>query len=498
MEEQKEQEYSAGYWIKLLLGPALLLIMLRFFDLVPGKPAVTAMAGVTLWMAWWWLSEVVHLAVTSLLPMILLPLLSIVPSKEVAQQYMDNIMFLFIGGFIIAFAIERWNLHKRIALRILLAVGSKPSRILLGVMLTTFLLSMWISNTATVMMLLSAVYAVIYQVEEHIEDKDQRRRFAAALLIGLAYSASIGGMATLVGTPTNMIFLRFYEQEFPGTGGMNFLQWAKIGFPVALLLLVAAYLLIRLFILPRKLKTGLDKNFFLESYRGLGKMKYEERMVAIIFTITAVLWFTRSAIDFGGFRMPGWSDLFPVKYKEYAQDSTVAVLMAMFLFLIPARSEKNRSLITWKEASRLPFEIILLFGGGFALAYGFDKSGLSGWLAGQLQFIQNVNIIVLIAALCVLVTVISEFASNVASIQLILPILLAIHKEIGVDPLVLMIPATLAASLGFMLPVATAPNTIVFGSKRIKVREMMGVGWTVDLAGIIIITAAMAVYQACV
>lgn len=488
MEEQKSQEYSAAYWVKLLAGPALLVIMMRFFDLVPGKPEVTAMAGVTLWMAWWWLSEVVHLAVTSLLPMILLPLLSIVPSREVAQQYMDNIMFLFIGGFIIAFAIERWNLHRRIALRILMIVGSHPKRILLGIMLTTFLLSMWISNTATVMMLLSAVYAVINQVEEHITNREQQRRFASALFIGLAYSASIGGMATLVGTPTNMIFLRFYNSAFPERGDMNFTEWAAFGFPVAILLLLAAYFFLVWWVMPRDLKAVLDKSFFRESYARLGKMQFEEKMVAAVFAATAVLWFTRSSIDFGSFRMPGWSELFGEKYKEYAQDSTVAVFMALLLFLIPSRNEKNRSLITWKEASKLPFDIILLFGGGFAMAYGFEKSGLSSWLAGQLNFIQEVNIVVMIAALCLLVTVISEFASNVASVQLILPILLALHKELGVDPLVLMVPATLAASLGFMLPVATAPNTIVFGSGRVKVREMMRVGWMTDLAGVIIIT----------
>lgn len=495
MEDNTAKPFTTSYWIKLLSGPFLALCIMLFADLVPGQPQATYMAAVTVWMAAWWLTEVVHLAVTSLLPMILLPLLTIAPAKDVAQQYMDNIMFLFIGGFIIAFAIERWHLHRRIALRILLAVGTKPARILLGVMLTSYLVSMWISNTATVMMLLSAVYAVIHQLEEHIENKEHQRKLAAALLIGLAYSASIGGMATLVGTPTNMIFYRSYTAAFPDNHDMNFAQWAVIGIPVSLLLLLIAFGLLYFFFVRKRISIPIDRTFFRDSYKQLGPMSYEEIVVSCIFAGTALLWFTRSPIDFGAFTMPGWSQLFG-KYKEYAQDSTVAIFMALLLFLIPSKSEKARPLITWNEASKMPFDIILLFGGGFALAYGFDKSGLSTWLAGQLRFLQGTNIIVLVAGLCLVVTVISEFASNVASVQLVLPILIALHKDIGVHPLVLMIPATLAASLGFMLPVATAPNTIVFGSKRIKVGEMMNVGLWVDIGGILVITAVTAIFAA--
>lgn len=494
MEEPASSDFSRRFWLKLLAGPLAAGLIWCFTDLEPGKPAVTLMAGVTVWMAWWWLSEVVHLAVTSLLPLVLLPLLAIAPSKDVAQQYMDNIIFLFIGGFIIAFSIERWNLHKRIALRILMLVGTKPSRILLGIMLTSYLVSMWISNTATVMMLLSAVYAVIYQVDSYITDPVKQRKFASALLIGLAYAASIGGMATLVGTPTNMIFYRFYTNAFPESTDVSFASWAIIGIPMSVALLLVTYFLLRRFVMPRKLDMEIDRTFFRESFAMLGPMKYEEKMVSIIFISTAVLWFTRSPIDFGVFTMHGWSELFPEKFKDYAQDSTVALVMAILLFLIPSKNEKGRALMVWKEASKLPLDIILLFGGGFALAFGFEKSGLSVWLAGNLMFFKDANIVLLILGLCVLVTVISEFASNVASVQLILPVLLAFHKDIHVHPLVLMLPATLAASLGFMLPVATAPNTIVFGSGRIKVREMMQTGLWVDIAGIILITAAMAIF----
>jgi len=489
MQENSAKAFTPFYWFNLFLGPLLALLVITFADLVPGRPEATAMAGITLWMAWWWLSEAVHLAVTSLLPLILFPLLLVAPAKDTAQQYMDNIIFLFIGGFLLAFAIERWHLHRRIALRILLAVGTKPSRILLGVLLTTYFCSMWISNTATVMMLLSAVYAVIHQVEEHIGDKEQHRKFSTALLIGLAYSATIGGMATLVGTPTNMIFYQSYQKAFPESTEMNFMSWAVIGIPVSLLMLLVAYVLLKWLFIPRGLQIGIDKTFFREAYRQLGPMRYEEKIVGIVFALTALLWFTRSEIDFGSFAFPGWASLFPEKYKDYAQDSTVAILMAVLLFLMPSRNERGKNLINWDDAKKLPFDIILLFGGGFALAYGIDRSGLSVWMAGRLEFMQDANIVVLIAGLCLIVTIISEFASNVASIQLVLPILLALHKELHVHPLVLMIPATLAASLGFMLPVATAPNTIVYGSKRFRAAEMMKVGWWMDVIGIVVITA---------
>lgn len=479
--------------IKLFLGPLAFLVIWLFLDLSPGKPLVTTMAAVAAWMAIWWLTEAVHLAVTALLPMALFPLLGIADSKLTATQYMDPIIFLFIGGFIIAFAIERWELHKRIALRILMTVGTSPSRILFGVMLTTYLMSMWISNTATVMMLLAAVLAVVYQVEEHAKDEKLSHNMAAASLIGLAYSATIGGMATLVGTPTNMIFLREYRDKFPGNNDMSFFDWFSIGFPLSLVFLFIAFAVLKMIFLNKQSKLAIDRSYFRDAYLRLGKMTYEEKTVATVFIVTAVLWFTREDIDFGSFSFSGWASL-PVfdSYKQFITDSTVAVVMAILLFLIPSKKEKGRALISWQEASRLPFDIILLFGGGFALAKGFEVSKLSDWLALNLGFAREANIYLFILVMCALVAVISEFASNVACIQLMIPVLLAIQKDMDVHPLMLLVPATLAASLGFMMPVATAPNTIVFGTKRIKVNEMLKAGFLLDAIGVILITLVMA------
>jgi len=474
--------------IKLITAPLLALLIILFFDLVPGNPLATKMAAVAVWMALWWLTEAVHLAVTALLPIVLMPILGIADSKLVAVQYMDPIIFLFIGGFIIAFAIERWHLHQRIALKILMLVGASPARILLGVMLTSYILSMWISNTATVMMLISAVLAVIVQIEKHFLEEAHSHKMATVLLIGLAYSATIGGMATLVGTPTNMIFFREYSEKFPLNNDVNFLSWFKIAFPISLVFLMLCYWALKKIYISKNIQLNIEKKYFSDGYARLGKMSYEEKIVLSVFIFTALLWFTRADITIGGLTVKCWSSFFPD--SSYLTDSTVAITMALLLFLIPSKSEKGRAVITWDEASKLPFDIILLFGGGFALAKGFDISGLSNWLAAQLYFTSETNIYVLIFGLCVLVTIISEFASNVACIQLVLPVLIVIQQTMNVHPLVLMLPATLASSLGFMLPVATAPNTIVFGSKRLRVNDMLKSGLLIDIIGIVLITFA--------
>lgn len=473
--------------ITLLLGPTLAAFIYFATELDTSNPLVTKMAAVVVWMSVWWFTEVVHLAVTSMLPIVLLPIMGIVDSKTTAVQYMDPIIFLFIGGFIIAFAIERWELHQRIALKILTVVGTSPQHILLGIMLASYLISMWISNTATVMMLLSAVLAIIVQIEKHYADAVHAKKMASALLIGLAYSATIGGMATLVGTPTNMIFYREYVERFPANNDMNFFSWFIIGLPLSMLMLLMAFVVLRYTFLNKTHTLSIDSNYFKDAYHRLGKMTYEEKIVSVIFILTAVAWFTRADIDFGNFSLKGWSNLFP--QKNYLTDSTVAVFMALLLFVIPSKAEKGRAIVVWEDIKKLPFDIILLFGGGFAMAKGFEVSGLSTWIASNIAFGDTTNVYFAVFVLCVLITIISEFASNVACIQLMLPVIAALLANMNLHPLVLMLPATLAASLGFMLPVATAPNTIVFGSNRLRVKDMIRVGLMLDVIGVIIITA---------
>lgn len=474
---------------RLWAGPLAFSAILAWADLAPDKPAVTAMAAVAAWMTIWWLAEAMHLSVTALLPLVLLPLLGIADTKSVAAQYMDPVIFLFIGGFFIALALERWDLHQRIALRILSWMGSGASRVLFGVMLTAYCISMWISNTATVMMLIAAVIALMAQLEMHLGVSAETRRLEAGILIGLAYSASIGGMATLVGTPTNMVFLRFYLEKFPQNHDMNFFRWFSIGFPLSLLLLLITFAVLRWLFVSGGERLIIRRDYFIGEYRRLGAMDYEQITVSLVFVATALLWFSRGDIDFGGFAMPGWGSLF--QNQEFVGDSTVAVAAALLLFVIPSRQEPERALLAWEEAAKLPFDVVLLFGGGFALAKGFEVSGLSIWLGQRLMFVADANIYGLLLALCALIAVISEFASNVACIQLMLPILLVLQTNMGVHPLLLLVPATLAASLGFMLPVATAPNTIVFGTRRIAAGDMLKAGLILDVIGVLLISAAL-------
>lgn len=441
------------------------------------------MAAITVWMAIWWLAEPVHLAVTALIPVMFIPLFGIADVQATANQYMDQVMFLFIGGFLLAFAIQRWDLHKRIALKILSKVGSSLPAILSGIMLTAWFMSMWISNTATVMMLLGAVTAVVLRIEQDIAKPEVVKRASAVLFIALAFSATIGGMATLVGTPPNMVFYKMYLSAYPEQNNMNFTTWFAFAFPVSLALLIVAWGVLRYVMVRKTGHIKFDRAEFRSALKELGPAHRDEKNIAIVFGLTVLLWFTRSGFDIGGIHIPGWSVLFG-STAGYIQDSSVAVVMAFVLFLIPSSTEPGRSLLSWDEARKLPFDIILLFGSGFALAYGFEQSGLSNWLAHQLHGLQGYPLWLIILIVCAVVTIISEFASNVASIQLALPILISLQKVLNVDPLVLMIPATLAASLGFMLPVATAPNTIVFGTGRIRVRDMMQAGFVLDLAGI--------------
>jgi solute carrier family 13 (sodium-dependent dicarboxylate transporter), member 2/3/5 len=470
-----------------LLGPLLCCAVIVLFDLMPNNRAATYTAGIALWMATWWMTECVSVAVTAFIPLIMFPLLGIADIKTVGQQYGDSIIFLFIGGFLLAFAIEKWGLHKRIAYKILSVVGAKPDAILFGIMLSAFLISNWISNTATCIMLFTSVTALVAHTDSwnHIGEKS-KERLSTALMLGLAYAASIGGMATPVGTPTNMIFYKSYEKYYPNSAHLDFFTWAKIGFPIAALVLLAAFFLIKWLVLKNEKYQVVEKQYFKQKYSELGKWQYEEKLVGVIFLVAAVLWFTRSDIDFGWFKTKGWSNI--LINKKFVDDAFVALLCSIVLFIVPSsKTHQRQSLLTWDDAKKLRYDIILMFGSGFALAYGVEQSGLTDWIANGLKFLSGVNVFILLLGICLVITIISEFASNVASITLMLPVLVALQKEYQISPLLLMIPATLAASLGFMLPVATAANTIVFGSGRIPAKEMMRVGLLLDIIGVIII-----------
>lgn len=466
---------------KIVLGPLLFLITLilfyQFNHVQEGR-----MAAIAVWVATWWLTEAVEMPITSLLPFFLIPIFGITDAKTIASQYMDQVIFLFMGGFMLSYGLEKSNLHSRLALLILSKVGNSPQNILAGIMFVAFFISMWMSNTATVMMLYAAVTAIVLKFKENALNYQS---IGSSLMIGLAYAASIGGMATLVGTPTNMIFYSFFNSHFNSQQVLVFSTWFIIAFPIALLLGLSAFFFIRHHFQLQQIKKEVQDDYFLQKYKQLGSLNRDEKIVGVLFILTAFLWFSRSDLVIGDYKLSGWSNLFV--HKEYVQDSTIAIFMATLLFFIPSQKRHGEKLLSWEDCKKLPLGIMLLFGSGFALAKGFELSGLSDLLAQTLHVLTGKHILFIIFGVCIIITFISEFASNVASIQLALPILLALSVSLHLPALSLMVPATLAASLGFMLPVATAPNTIVYGSGFIKVKDMYSIGLKVNLAGIILI-----------
>lgn len=471
--------------IGLVAGPLAALVLLVFFDLDPDNPAVTRTAAVAALMAIWWITEAIPIPATALLPVGLFPLLGIMPGKTVAATYFNNIIFLFIGGFIMALAMQRWQLHRRIALRIILLIGASPKRLVLGFMVATAFLSMWISNTATTMMMVPIAMAIIIKLKDSFPGRAVTR-FAVGLLIGIAYSASIGGTATLIGTPPNLSFTRIFAIYFPNAPDITFAQWFQFGLPFAAVFLILAWLILTLIFVPDRKALGAGTEIFKREHQRLGKMSSEEKVVLVLFAAMALLWLLRSDIPVGGFVIPGWSTVLPV--PAFIDDGTVAIAVAMILFLIPSRSNKGQRLMDWETATKLHWGIVILFGGGFALASGFKESGLSVWFAEQLTGLGGTPPVVLVASVCTMLTFLTELTSNTATTEMILPLLGSLAVAIKTNPLLLMIPATLSASCAFMLPVATPPNAIVFGTGEVNMADMMKVGIILNFAGVVLIT----------
>lgn len=474
--------------IALLLAPLLSLFIVLFVDLDPTNKSLSYCLAIALLMAIWWITEAIPLAVTALLPVALFPLFGVVDGKTISAMYFNHLIFLFIGGFLMAFAMERWNLHRRIALRILLWFGISPGRILFGFMLATSFLSMWMSNTATAMMMVPIALSIVMKLEESL-GKKQMGKYSVGLLLGIAYSASIGGISTLVGTPPNLSFARIVSIIFPEMTEISFANWFIFALPVTVLLFVVAWLLLYFMYKPSHNWEDLQLNDFRREYAALGKAKPEEKIVLVLFTLLALLWIFRLGFNIQGFVVPGWSALFD--NPAYINDGTVAILIAIVLFVIPSRTEKGERIMNWETARKVPWNIVLLFGGGFALAQGFVDSGLSVWFGQQLAGLAKVDPLLLTLSNVSMMSLLTELTSNVATTEMILPILAGLAITIKINPLLLMIPATLAASLAFMLPVATPPNAIVFGTNRIRVKDMVKTGIILNIVGIVIASLMM-------
>ncbi len=487
--EDGEQEAGGrgrriGFW----LGLALFFAFLFLVDLKPGEPLVTRMAAVAILMAVWWIGDVIPLAATALLPLALFPLLGIMKGRETAPIYVNYIIFLFVGGFMIALAMEKWNLHRRIALWIIRLVGGGPARLVLSFMLAAAVLSMWISNTATTIMMLTISLAIIAELEDAF-GRARSRKLTLAMLLGVAYGASIGGIATLVGTPPNLSFVRIFEIAFPTAEPIAFGQWMLLGLPLSLIMLAIVWvLLVRVYFrTPKDLK--LPSEVIRQEARRLGPLRFAEGVVLVVFTLTALLWVFRKDLAVGAVTIPGWGDLLP--FPGFVDDGTVAITMALLLFFIPSRARgegESRTVLDLGVFRKIPWHIVLLFGGGFALAKGFQTTGLSAFVGEQFEGLAGTAPAVMVAAVSATLTFLTELTSNTATTEMVLPILASAGTSMGVHPLMLMIPATISASCAFMLPVATPPNAIIFGSGRITVADMAKVGIVINLIGVAVIT----------
>ena len=459
--------------IGLFLGPILFTLILLFVR-PQGLPfAGTAVLAVTAWMAVWWTTEAIDIAVTALLPTFLFPLCGVMPVGEVTATYGHYLVFLFLGGFIVAMAVERWNLHRRIALAIIDLIGSSQRMIILGAMLATAFLSMWISNTATSVMMLPIAMAIAAQLTDNPETTiDEKEQFGKALMLAIAYSASIGGMASLIGTPVNGVLLGQVETVFGVQIG--FMDWFRVGFPVSIVLLVICWwYLTRVAFRLESTAFGSGRAEIRRLRAELGPISYEEKLVLVVFVLTALSWVFRKSL------------LAPL--VPGINDAVIAMIGATALFLIPAR-EGQRGLLTWEEARQLPWGVVLLLGGGFALAAGFAAGGLAEYVENNLAVPEAVGVFAIVLLVTTAVNFFTEITSNVATTSMLLPVLAVAAGPLGVPPATLMVPATLAATCAFMLPVATPPNAVVFGSGYLTIPDMVKAGFRMNVISIVLIT----------
>ena len=465
--------------IGLILGPACLIILLLVPPPEGMPPAALHTAAVAALMAIWWITEALPVPATALLPIGLFPLLGILDGAKVTQSYAHHLIYLFMGGFLIAVTVEKWNLHRRIALYVIRFVGVTPDRIILGFMLATAFLSMWISNTAAAMMMVTIGLALLHQISGGLtaqplnNTSPDQARFGTALMLGIAYSASIGGVATLIGTPPNAIFAGVIEETYGHT--ISFTDWLMFGLPLS-----ACMLFITWFYLTRlAFRSGIGH--FPESRetirRGivqLGPMSKQEKRVLFVFSLVALLWILRGLVDISLFKG--------------IEDSTIAMGGALLLFIIPADIRKREFLLDWKTALGIPWDVLILFGGGFALAQAFSETGLTSFLAVQLSALEGMNIFVIILSVALFVIFLTEVTSNTATASITLPVMAALAEAMHVHPYGIMITAALAASFAFMLPVATPPNAIVYGSHCVTIPQMVKAGVWLNIIGIVVIS----------
>ncbi len=467
---------------KVFTGLLLFAIILFLPDISGLSRLGQNMAAVAVLMAFWWVTEAVPISATALLPLVLFPLLGIMDMRQAAAPFASHLIFLFLGGFFIAVALQRWNLHKRIALTTVWIIGFSQTKLLLGFMLATAFLSMWISNTATTMIMVPIGIAVA----DSLADKSQstaKSSFPPALMLGTAYAASIGGIGTLIGTPPNIVFANTLE----GMYGIQitFGNWMKIGLPLVIIFLPLTWLYLSRMAYKLEKKSDVSgKDVIRQEIASLGKLSIEEKCVGVVFALTVLLWLFSTPKEIGPLVIPGVQSIFP-----QTTDATIAMFGALLLFIIPASKKSgSRRILVWKDAKQIPWGILLLFGGGLSLAKGFETTGLAKWIGSYVEILADAPHILLAVAVITMIIFLTELTSNTATTAMILPILAGVAEGIGENPVMLMAPAAIAASCAFMLPVATPPNAIVFGSGYLSIPTMAKRGLFLNIVGIILIT----------
>ena len=428
--------------------------------------------AITAWMAIWWIAEVIPIAVTALLPILLFPSAEILTIQDTGANYGHKYIFLFIGGFMLANAIQKWQLHRRIALNIILQLGGSTAKIILGFMLATAFLSMWISNTATTVMMLPIALSVIAQLNDHPDTKENENKiFGKALMLGVAYSASAGGIATLIGTPPNLIFAGFVQDQF--NIEISFFDWLLVGLPISIILLGFIWVFLTKYAFKLQ-KTGFPggKKEIQSLLSEMGPICNEEKKILIVFTLTILCWI---------FRKYTINILVP-KFD----DSMIAIASALILFIIPS-SKKNKPLMKWEDAVTIPWGILILFGGGLSIAKAFQKTGLDNWIGEQFEIISFSNSLIVLLIIIAAVNFLTEITSNMATTAMLLPVMIPVASLLNIHPYLLLVGTTLAASCAFMLPVATPPNAVVFGSKMLKISDMVKTGILINVFSIILI-----------
>ena len=455
--------------IGLWLGPALLAATLLLPPPAEMSSSAWACVGMALLMATWWSTEAIPIPATSLLPMVLVPALGLGSMGEATGSYANPIIYLFLGGFLLGIAMQRWQLHRRLALHVLKLVGHQPRRQIAGFMVATGFLSMWVSNTATAIMMLPIGMSVISLLDD--SDPEELRRYATVLLLAIAYSASIGGVATLIGTPPNAL-LAGYLAEDRGID-LGFAQWMLVGLPISIAMMVAAWwwLTRRGFALNAAEQSG---TLVEDELARLGPMTAPERRVAVVFGLAALTWVARPLLNDLGL---GW-----------LTDTGVAIAAGIALFLLPSGQARGERLLAWEDAHQVPWGILLLFGGGLALAGTITRTGLAEWIAEQLGVFGALPLLAMVGVVVLVIIFLTEVTSNTATAAAFLPLLGALALSLEISPLLITVPAAIAASCAFMMPVATPPNAIVFGTGHMKIQSMIRAGFVLNLISTLLVT----------